>query len=317
MAKFTEKIKLLVVAGPTASGKTSVAIDIAKRFGGELINADSRQIYKYMDIGTNKGVIEPIDDQLRIEYQGYDIENSGVVAWGFDLVKPGQGYTLSDYKRFADKLITDINSDGKVPILVGGTGLYIDAVINNYTINTPPDLTTRSKYSEMPVEQLKTIAKKANPETYNKLNNSDVNNPRRLIRIIEGRKAPKREDSKFEVFFIYPKYDKDELYATINQRVDRLIDLGLQTEVQWLMENGYAETEQINGLGYKQMVEYMNGDISYTEMIEKLKQSHRNYAKRQAVWFEGDGRNYKLNYYVFNAEIDKICSDISNFLNGR
>ena len=317
MAKFTEKIKLLVIAGPTASGKTSVAIDIAKNFSGEIINADSRQIYKHMDIGTNKGVIEQIDGHTRQGYQGYEIENSGVVGWGFDLVNPGEEFTLSDYKEFAEEIATDIYKDNKLPILVGGTGLYIDAVINNYKITTPPDLAVRNMYSEMSVEQLKAIAEKRNPDVFGKLNNSDVNNPRRLIRIIEGRKEPEREDSDFEVYFIYPKYDKDELYTTINQRVDKLIELGLQTEVEWLLEKGYAETEQMNGLGYKQMVEYLNGNIPYDQMLEKLKQSHRNYAKRQAVWFEGDGRNYKLNYYVFNAEIDKICSDISNFLNGR
>lgn len=320
-----KKSQLIVVAGPTASGKTDFAVELAKKVNGELVNADSRQVYKFMDIGTNKGELKKLDNgqysetaklpmsKIRIsnltdgkslkdtEVYPYDIEGSGVVGWLFDIVKPDEEFTLSDYQPFAREVIKNINSRGKVAILVGGTGLYIDAVINNYKLqNVPPDRKLRQKLEQLTTERLQAKLLKLNKELYEGLNNSEQNNPRRLIRMIE--KSSQRKHGQSEVVkntkgkpleseFIYLSLPKEELYAKINARAEQMFVDGLVGEVKKLLKMGYKNTKPLQGIGYREVMQHLDGEITLEECIEKTKQAHRNYAKRQITWFKNNKKD--------------------------
>ncbi|KKQ34665.1 MAG: tRNA dimethylallyltransferase [candidate division WS6 bacterium GW2011_GWA2_37_6] len=234
---------LIVMGGPTASGKTDLAIKVAQNFNGEIINADSMQVYQDMDIGTNKGHVHPLrsiwnDSQIKpikdkIEdrefvLKPYEINNSGVIGWLFNIVKPDYNFTVSEYQKLAYTIIDSIHQRGKVPVLVGGTGLYIDAVIKGYRIHSRPDLKLREKLNTLTVIELQEEIKKLD---YNleKLNNSDRNNPRRLIRLAEklfadrngkNKKNTNKVEKGFNVIFLYSDIEKEEIFSNIEKRAE-------------------------------------------------------------------------------------------------
>lgn len=310
--------KIIVVAGPTASGKTDLAIQIAKKFNGELINADSRQIYKYLDIGTNKGkkgelgimnqeleigknLFENLIDVTKIQVHVIH----GVPIHLVSFLNPDQRFDLFSYKYLAILAIKNIISRGKLPILVGGTGLYIDAIAKNYL----PDVSEFDSdvdldiYESMDLAMLQqTLIEKAN-EVYESLNDSDKQNKRRLIRkLIKTKISDNKEevlynylDQKHDMIMLYKDFQPLELEDRIKSRSREMFAEGVIEEVQSVLSLGYPQNSiALQGIGYRQILSYLNKELSYDELLEQFAISHRQYAKRQRTWFEGKGRGYDL-----------------------
>lgn len=314
---------LIVVAGPTASGKTNYAVNLAKKINGLIINADSMQVYRGMDIGTNKGEVKKLGDLgIKIlsnaklmteneenevekdhskkvhEINAYEIENSGVVGYMFDIVEPDENFSVADFQFLTNELINKIREDGKIPILVGGTGLYIDSILKDYSLaKVEEDLDLRIDSSNLSAEQLYDRLYEINPQVALELNESDMFNKRRLIRKIEiAREGNVNKESNKMVPHImyYPKFEREVLYERINYRVEEMFNEDLIDEVESLIKMGYKDCKSMQGMGYKEVVDYLDGDITLDEAKSKMKQAHRNYASRQITWFENDRRGYNL-----------------------
>ncbi len=277
------KEKVIVICGPTASGKTTTGIVLAKKINGEIISADSMQIYKEMNIGTAK----PSEE-----------EKQGIKHYLLDFIQPNERYSVAQFKLDAKKAIKEIISKGKVPIIVGGTGLYIDSLIYeiNYN-NINIDEEYRNKLEEIVKEQgLDILYKKAieiDPVAMEKVSKNDKKRIMRVLEIFhstgktkteqeaESRKNPIEFD--YKVFAI--NWDRQVLYDRINKRVDIMIEQGLIQEVQDIFNKYDFFPTAMQGLGYKEVVDYLNGLYTKEEMIEKLKMETRRYAKRQLTWF--------------------------------
>jgi len=278
------KPKVIVICGPTASGKTGLSVKLAQRMNGEIISCDSMQIYKDMNIGTAKVTEE---------------EMQGVKHYLVDFVSPDTRYSVSDFKRDCDIAIKEILANGKIPIVVGGTGLYVDSLI--YGIDYP-DIEFDEKYRDFLMEKAET--EEGLQELYNKAKEIDEkamgkisqNDKKRIIRVLEiykatgknkteqekmSRQAPTEYD--FKVFAL--DWKRDVLYERINKRVDIMLEQGLVQEVQNLLEKYDSFPTAMQGLGYKDVVQYLHKELTYEEMVEKLKQETRRYAKRQLTWF--------------------------------
>ncbi|MCI8641314.1 MAG: tRNA (adenosine(37)-N6)-dimethylallyltransferase MiaA [Clostridia bacterium] len=278
-----EKPKVIVICGPTASGKTQLSIQLAKQINGEIISADSMQIYKYMDIGTAKATEE---------------EKSGIQHYLLDFISPNQRYSVAEYKKDAKKAIKQILEKGKNPIIVGGTGLYVDSLI--YEIEYD-DIEIDEEYrkelenieKEQGLEVLYERAMKIDSIAMEKISKNDK---KRIMRILEIYKSTGKtkteqeiESRKKEVEYDYHvfaiNWDREILYDRINKRVDIMIEQGLIEEVKSIL-NKYKEfPTAMQGLGYKEVVDYLNKNCTKEEMIEKLKMETRRYAKRQLTWF--------------------------------
>ena len=277
------KPTVIVICGPTASGKTALSIALAKKIDGEIVSADSMQIYQDMNIGSAKVTPE---------------EMQGIPHYLIDCVSPDKRYSVADYKKDATKAIEEILKKGKTPIVVGGTGLYIDALI--YEIEYQDikiDETYRKELETIrEKEGLETLYQKAlaiDPEAMQKISPNDS---KRIMRILEiyhatGRTKTQQEAESrtkeipynYKVFAI--DYDRDKLYERINQRVDIMMEKGLIEEVKTLLQKYKSFPTAMQGLGYKEVVEYLENQITYDEMVEKIKQETRHYAKRQLTWF--------------------------------
>ena len=297
--------KIIAVIGPTASGKTSLAIKIAEKFNGELINTDSRQIYKYLDIGTAKGNVKIIkNEELRIKDEYYD-EELGIRKLDvyeleeakihlINIVEPDKTITLSQYQKLAFNVIEDILSRKKLPILVGGTGLYIDAIVKDYKIpKVKPDIQVRRELQKYNVLKLQKILKDLDRKRFDSLNESDLKNHRRLIRAIEISKTNAISESsddkknKYDVLFLMPFHSREDLYERINNRVDIILEEGLIDEVKGLIEKGYKfDTPAFTGISYPIVKEYIEGEIDLKKLKERFAQGDRNYARRQMTWFK-------------------------------
>lgn len=283
------EIPLIVVAGPTASGKTSLAIELASRIGGEIVNADSMQIYKYMDIGTAKPTAQ---------------ERAAAVHHLIDFVDPGTSFSVADYCVLAHEVISDITSRGKYPIMSGGTGLYITSVVNDIDFEEAEnDYELREHYTKIARqeggERLIEILREFDPESAAVLH---PNNIKRIVRAIEffkttgipiseHQRRTKQKKSRYFPIMLMPSRSRDELYARINKRVDIMFDEGLVDEVRSLTDMGYTrDMNSMQGIGYKETIAYLSGECSLEEASEKIKQASRNYAKRQLTWFRRDER---------------------------
>jgi len=288
--------KLITVIGPTASGKTALAIKIAKKFNGEIINADSRQIYKYLDIGTAKGKIVTHNSELT----GHNFTINGVPIHLINIVEPDEVLTLAEYQKLADAVIKNLSDTDKIPILVGGTGLYIDAVVFGYDIpHVEPDVLLRKELEGKSVEQLQKAIIIIDRQFFENLNESDKRNPRRLIRAIELAQygiKPYEEDQitripKYQTLFLSPHYEREKLYKRINKRVYKMIQLGFLKEVKNIIKKGYTfKAHAMSAIAYPLAKKYLDGLLSKEEFIEKWQQAERNYARRQITWF----RRYKV-----------------------
>ena len=272
-----------VIGGPTASGKSKLAVELAKKVNGEIISADSMQIYKEMNIGTAKVNKE---------------EMQGVQHYLVDFVSPDERYSVSNFKKDAERAIEEILAKGKTPIVVGGTGLYIDSLIYGIEFQDEEvDLEYREKLNKIADEEgLENLYKKAqeiDPEAMKKIS---INDRKRIIRVLEiyhktGKTKTEQElqSRKNEVKYEYKVFaitmDREKLYERIEKRVDFMIDQGLIEEVKQILEKYHTFPTAMQGLGYKEVVEYLEGSCTKEEMIEKIKKETRHYAKRQLTWF--------------------------------
>lgn len=281
--------KIVFIGGPTASGKTDIALKLAQQFNGELINADSRQIYKYLDIGTNKGNVRTYNGSTFLE----DIPIHLV-----SFLEPDKRYSVYDFQNDANSKIQELFLRGKLPIVVGGTGLYIDALIKNYDLSEGTNLELRLKLEGLNLEQLQYELEKNHPGRFEELNESDKKNRRRLIRLIEklnSSEDPQIVQSDYNYIFLYPEYNWITLKNKIEQRVEEMFRTGLVEETQNVLKLGYSKSSVgLQGTGYKEVIALLDNRISLQECIELVKISHRQYARRQRTWFEGEGRGYKL-----------------------
>lgn len=286
---MSKKDNLFILVGPTAIGKTSVSIELAKRLNGEIISADSMQIYKYMDIGTAKITAE---------------EMEGIPHYLIDIVYPDEEFTVADYKILAEKHIKEINSRNKLPIVVGGTGLYVNSLI--YDLNftqVPPNEKIRKKLEDLAEEYgneyIHKMLEKIDKESYERIHVMDRKRIIRALEIFEATGIPMSEQSsnfrkqidKYNLVMVGLNMDREKLYERINLRVDKMIEAGLIDEVSSLLKMGYSKSlTSMQGIGYKELIRYLEGDISLEESIELIKKGSRNYAKRQLTWFRRDSR---------------------------
>lgn len=277
-----EKPKIVVICGPTASGKTALGIQVAQQANGEIISSDSMQIYKDMDIGTAKPTEE---------------ERAQAVHHLVDFVSPDERYSVADFKKDATEKIEDILSRGKLPIIVGGTGLYVNSLIHNIEYKEEiTDMEYRNELEKVDLETLYKQAMEIDPEAAARVSQNDR---KRITRILEiyhttGKtktqmEAESRQEVKYDykIFVLTP--ERDKLYERINLRVDLMMQAGLVDEVRELLKKYKEFPTAMQGLGYKEVKEYLDGEITEEEMIEKIKQESRHYAKRQLTWF----RQYK------------------------
>lgn len=303
------KQKLIVVAGPTASGKTRLAIDIAKSVNGEIVNADSMQIYKYMNIGSAKPTLE---------------EQSEAKHHLIDFLEPDEEFSVADYTDLAHKVIAEIASCGKVPIMCGGTGLYINSVVNDITFGEiETDYKLREELNELAKQHgsqyLLDILKEFDPVSAQRLHPGNL---RRIVRAIEfyrttgipiseHQEMTKQKESRYEPLMLCVKWDREVLYDRINKRVDIMLNDGLLDEVKQLMEMGYTkELNSMNGIGYKEIIDYFEGNMSLEDTVNLIKQSSRRYAKRQLTWFRRDKRIHWLDANEdFLAEGIQLCRE--------
>lgn len=303
------KQKLIVVAGPTASGKTRLTIDIAKSVNGEIVNADSMQIYKYMNIGSAKPTLE---------------EQSEAKHHLIDFLEPDEEFSVANYTELAHKVIAEISSRGKIPIMCGGTGLYINSVVNDITFGEiETDYKLREELNELAKQHgsqyLLDILKEFDPVSAQRLHPGNL---RRIVRAIEfyrttgipiseHQEMTKQKESRYEPLMLCVKWDREVLYDRINKRVDIMMNDGLLDEVKQLMEMGYTkELNSMKGIGYKEIIDYFEGNMSLEDTVNLIKQSSRRYAKRQLTWFRRDKRIHWLDANEdFLAEGIQLCKE--------
>ncbi|WP_100404403.1 tRNA (adenosine(37)-N6)-dimethylallyltransferase MiaA [Bacillus solitudinis] len=307
------KEKLIVIVGPTAVGKTALGVYLAKELNGEVISGDSMQVYKGMDIGTAKVTEE---------------EQEGVPHHLIDIKNPDESFSVAEFQERCLPLISFLNEESKLPLLVGGTGLYVNAVIHQFDFLKKPIEDTDYRQS---LEQF--AAEYGAEKLYQKLLDVDEgaselihpNNIRRVIRALEVyhttgipfslQQTEENVQSPYDVIMIGLTLDRSELYSRIEQRVDKMIEDGLFEEVKMLFDKGIDNCQSIQAIGYKEIYDYFKGNSSREESIHRLKQNSRRYAKRQLTWF----RN-KANATWFdmtNQSKDEIFHEIRKFVEGK
>jgi tRNA dimethylallyltransferase len=303
----TKKPKLIVILGQTASGKSDLAIKLAKKFKGEIVSADSRQVFKEMDIGTAK----PIKIQKSKVKGQKSIIIDGIFHHLIDVVYPNEEFNVAIYKKLALKAIKDIQKRKKIPFLVGGTGLYLQAIVDNLEFpKVKPLRALRKKLEKKTAKELFEIYQKLDPEGVKFI---DKKNKRRLIRAIEVCKKTKipfwqqRKKGKplFEVLQIGKKIEKEKLKKNIKMRVNKMIKMGLEKEVKNLVKK-YGWTLPLQTIGYQEWKDYFEGKIDKKEVERLICQHTLQFAKRQMSWFKRDKRIKWIKSY---REAERLIRD--------
>lgn len=271
--------------GPTAAGKSKFAIQKAKEINGEIISADSRLVYKGFDIAAAKPTIE---------------ERQGIEHYLIDIVEPEVDYSVANFFDDAKVVIEKIRQKGKTPIVVGGTGLYFRILLEDFDLpRVVPDYELRKKLEGLDTQELHEMLKKLDSDSAQKIH---FNNKVKIIRTIEVCKAlekphsqaARKKEPEFDVEWIGLNYsDRKVLYEKINQRVDEMVEKGLVEETKTLLKRHGRINNFVNTIGYQEILEYLDGKISFEEAISKIKQNTRHYAKRQLTWFR---RNKLINW---------------------
>ena len=292
------KDKLIILAGPTASGKTSVSIDLAKRIGGEIISADSMQVYRGMDVGTAK---------IKAD------EMQGVKHYLINVLDPTEDFNIVKFQDMVKYSIEEIRQNGHIPILVGGTGFYIQSVIYDIDFDTQDDngdirKALEEEYDKMGADFMYEKLKKIDSVS---AENIHKNNKKRIIRAIEyflinnalisaHNESQRKKDSPYDFRFFVLNPPRDILYDRINQRVDKMVEEGLVEEVKGLKNAGLSiENISMQGIGYKEILEYLDGEITLDEAIDNIKQNTRHMAKRQVTWFKREKDVIYINPFEF------------------
>lgn len=297
-----EKIPIIAIVGATAVGKTKLSIDIAKKFNCEIISVDSVQIYKKFDIGSAKITKE---------------EMSGVKHHLIDILSPNDTFSVYDFQKIARKKIEEVYNKGKIPLLIGGSGYYMSAVLYDYKFAENSNID-----KNISIENMINYIKSNYPDTYNTL---DINNNRRIVNaynyVFKEQKSITENKGNSTIYDIYNPYiivlnkDREELYNNINNRVDTMINNGLIEEVTDIKNNFGKEIQPLSSIGYKEVIDYLDSNISYEFMIENIKKNSRRYAKRQLTWFKNKMPYTK--WYNINNDILEIIKDIKIFLESK
>lgn len=278
-----KKPKVIVIVGPTASGKTSLSIELAKQINGEIVSCDSMQIYKYMDIGTAKPTAK---------------EKQGIKHYLIDIISPEERFSVSDYQTHAEKAIEEIIAKGKTPIVVGGTGLYVNSLIYgikflDIEFNEEHRAELERRVETEGLESLYEQAKQIDPHAMETISKNDK---KRILRVLEifhqtgmtktrQDELSRSEELKYDYKVFGINIDREVLYERINTRVDEMLQKGLINEVKEIYNKFEKFPTAMQGIGYKEVVQYLEKNISEQEMIEKIKMESRRYAKRQLTWF--------------------------------
>lgn len=299
---------VLAIAGPTASGKTALAVGLAHCLNGEVINGDAMQVYRGLDIGTAKIT----DDEMQ-----------GIPHHLFDIKSPEESFSAAEYQKLVREKISEIQSRGKVPIIAGGTGLYMQSVLFDYRFTeAAADLEVRKRL-EQELElsgalQLYERLQLLDPESAKKIH---PNNHRRLVRALEiievsgttkaVHEADQGSTPMYKAFIIGLELPRERLYARIDQRVDMMMEKGLYEEVQGLWAQGIRNVQSIQAIGYKELYQVFEGTISEKEAVELIKKNTRHYAKRQMTYFRN---KLEVNWFdatvEMNTLVEKICKEV-------
>lgn len=296
---------VIIIAGPTAVGKTSLSINLAKKLNTEVISADSMQIYKGMDIGTAKVTQKEMEE---------------IKHHMIDIINPNENYSVQEFQNSCLKIIDEIHHKGKIPIIVGGTGLYIDSLTHDFDfVSVKPNYELRKKLESiytvnpsMLLERVYNISKKS----YSHLSLKDKKKIIRAIevyedcgKIIDYSRSMKNTSNNYHLFVLYD--DRQNLYERINERVDVMILNGLIEEVKSILKIAGEDAQSMKAIGYREVIEYIKGELDFETMKSKLKQHSRNYAKRQLTWF-------RRNEYSQWINIDgKTTDEIADFVINR
>lgn len=296
--------KVIVITGPTAVGKTKLSIEIAKRLQTDIINGDAYQIYQKMNIGTAK----PTDD-----------EKQGVIHHYMDFLDSSKTYSIAEFQKGVRECIDDLTSKNKVPLIVGGSGLYIDSVIKNYQFLEEKRSNEQSKYDSLTNEELHQVLANLDPDKASEIH---PNNRKRVLRAIElissnvyNTSRSKKNELVYDALIIFLNDNRESLYDRINKRVDKMLADGLIEEVKNIGINNYSMTSKV-AIGYKEVIQYLNNEIDYNEMVELIKKNSRHYAKRQFTWFKNQDNCQVVNINLedFNKTIDEVYNLITVFL---
>lgn len=307
------KKNLIVIVGPTAVGKTKLSIALAKAFSSEIISGDSMQIYKGMDIGTGKVT---------------ETEMEAIPHYMLDEKRPDQAYSVAAFQADVDEHIKSISEKGKTAILVGGSGLYIDAVLYDYAFENTKRDDRRTKHYEGRMEREGMNVLYAELQELDAVYAAKVhpNNYRRVIRGLEiydtsgltmtEITARQTQTPKYNHYMIGLDMDRELLYKQINQRVDEMVATGLVEEVQALVEQGYEDTQAMKAIGYKEIVPYIHETAPLESCVELLKRNSRRYAKRQYTWFKNkmNVNWYSVTQETYEKQVEKIVSDVKEKL---
>ncbi len=308
------KIPLILIVGPTAVGKTNLSIAMAKQFHGEVISGDSMQVYKGMDIGTAKVTMH---------------EREGVPHHLIDILEPDTPFSVADFQRQTKELIIDIDKRKHVPFIVGGTGLYVQSVTHNYQFSdVSSDNTLRNKLQQRAEVEGQDVLYaellRLDPDSAKQIH---PNNIRRVIRALEvvlttekpftAGRMHTSDQSEYDTVWVGLTMERPLLYDRINQRVDLMIEEGLIEEVESIISKGYSKHSQaMTGIGYKEIVLYLQGVLSKDEAIELLKKNTRRFAKRQITWF---GRVNELTWFDLSdpEKTSERFQEISHYIAGK
>lgn len=271
-----KKNKVIAVVGATASGKTAYAVNLAKQINGEIISADSRLVYKGLDIGTAKPTMD---------------EREGIPHHMIDVVEPEVDYSVGLYSQTAGNIIDEIISRGKTPIIAGGTGLYFRILLENYDLpKINPDYELRNGLAQLEFDELYNMLVKLDSDAAKLVVQNDKRRAIRFIEIVKLTGVPVSEargikEPEYDVEWIGLNYPREELYERINKRVDLMLEQGLVDETKKLLSEHGRISNIIDTIGYREITSYLDGELTLNEAADKLKQNTRNYAKRQLTWF--------------------------------
>lgn len=293
--------KVIIIAGPTGVGKTKLSISIAKALHTKIINGDAFQVYKYMDILTAK---------IKEE------EKSGITHYMFDILEPTEEFSVAEYQKQVRTLVDTLNDEGIIPIIVGGSGLYLDSVIYDYQFPETSSRESDSMYDEYSNEELHEILEKLNPEAALKVH---MNNRKRVIRAIELSKTTGTINSfnnklVYDALVFFLEDERENLYEIINKRVDEMIDNGLLEEVKFLNDHFTLSKTAKGAIGLKELLPYLNNETSLDEAIDNIKKNTRHFAKRQFTWYRNKDNviHIKINRHNFDETVNQVLDIIKN-----
>lgn len=294
---MTAPQNLIVISGPTGSGKTALAVQLCQELDGAIISADSRQVYKKADIGTNK--LDPATFPQNIQRRdGYWIQE-GIKIYLYDIIAPGETFSVAEFIRQADSALNKIQTADQVPLLVGGTGFYLDAFLGRQTYSTiKPDWSLRQKLTAQPVAELQNQLRELDPASLSQMTPSDRQNPRRLIRYLElarhagsasqATQTHQPDISPAQTLKIGLRAPRGFLYQKADRWAEKIVAQGLIEETKTILDDYGADAPLLQGLIYAPAVQYLRGKIGQAELLELIQKQLHDYIRRQLTWFKRD-----------------------------